>query len=333
MKNESIQTISIIGATTWGNTIGALLAGKDLDVRIWVKSESRAREFNEAQKKLPPGETAKKLLYTTDISGALQESGMVIFAVPAQSVRQTSHQFREHVLKDTIIVNLAKGLEASGGKRMTEIIREEIQSVSRNHICVLSGPNLSQEINRGLPATTILAAYSENTLRKAQQIFDTPGFSVFPSKDVVGVEICGALKNVIALGAGMVDGLGLGNNAKATLITMGWNEALKMGLKLGAKHQTFYGLAGLGDLITTSAGSLSRNHYVGREVAAGRTLPEVKASMSNIAEGIDTTMAIHRLNHKLKLDLPVIELVYKILFQSFPPVELANRLSYGFRKR
>jgi glycerol-3-phosphate dehydrogenase (NAD(P)+) len=149
---------------------------------------------------------------------------------------------------------------------------------------------------------------------------------------VVGVEVCGALKNVIALGAGMVDGLGLGNNAKATLITFGWDEAIRLGLILGAQRATFYGLAGLGDLITTSAGSQSRNHYVGREVASGRTLAEVKAAMSNIAEGIDTIMAVHRLNHRLKLELPIIEVIYKILFQSFPPIELANRLKYGLVK-
>ena len=130
----------------------------------------------------------------------------------------------------------------------------------------------------------------------------------------------------------MVDGLALGNNAKATLITLGWNEAIEIGTILGAQKATFYGLAGLGDLITTSAGSLSRNHYVGREVASGRTLADVKSSMSNIAEGIDTTMAVHRLNHRLKLDLPVTELIYKILFQAFPPVELANRLKYGFKR-
>jgi glycerol-3-phosphate dehydrogenase (NAD(P)+) len=137
---------------------------------------------------------------------------------------------------------------------------------------------------------------------------------------------------VVALGAGMVDGLGLGNNAKATLITFGWNEAVKLGMGMGASLSTFYGLAGLGDLITTSAGSLSRNHYVGREVATGRTLTEVKAAMSNIAEGPDTAVAVHRLNHKLKLELPVIELIYRILYQSFPPIELSNRLTVGFKR-
>jgi len=333
MTARAIETITIIGATTWGNTIGALLARKKMDVRVWVKSETRAREFNEAQKKLPADGTSSAIYYTSSMAASLDSADMVIFAVPAQSVRQTTRQFKGYIPRDAVVVNLAKGLEASSGKRMTEIISEEIPSTSRRNICVLSGPNLSQEINRGLPATSILAAYSGDTVKMAQKVFDSPNFTVFPSRDVVGVEICGALKNVISLGAGMVDGLGLGNNAKATLITFGWDEALKMGLKLGAKHSTFHSLAGLGDLITTSAGSLSRNHYVGREVASGRTLSEVKASMSNIAEGIDTTMAVHRLNHKLKLDLPVIELVYRILFLSFPPVELANRLSSGFIRK
>jgi glycerol-3-phosphate dehydrogenase (NAD(P)+) len=330
VSDKPITSVTIVGATTWGITVGNLLARKNLDVKIWAKTEARAKELNEAQKKIQP--EAGKLTFTAGVRDSVLDCDMAVFAIPAQGVRQAARQFKDYVPGDALVVNLAKGLESTTGKRMTEILLEEIPGIAHNNMLVLSGPNLSQEINRSLPATSILAAYSDSTLKRAIAVFDAPNFAVFSSRDVVGVEVCGALKNVISLGAGMVDGLGLGNNAKATLITFGWNEALLMGLKLGAKHATFHGLAGLGDLITTSAGSLSRNHYVGREVASGRTLSEVKAGMSNVAEGIDTTMAVHRLNHRLKLDLPVIELVYKILFQGFPPVELANRLSAGFKR-
>jgi glycerol-3-phosphate dehydrogenase (NAD(P)+) len=325
-----MKNIAIMGATTWGNTVGMLLAKKDLAVNIWAKTETRAKELNDLQKKIPAeSKGLGQIFFTSDMEKALSGAEMAVFAVPAQSVRQIAKQFSGLINKNMILISLAKGLEANSGKRMTEIILEEESNSSKGMVCVLSGPNLSQEINLGLPATSVLAGYDNGVAEITRDLLNSPNFTVFLCDDVVGVEVCGALKNVIALGAGMVDGLRLGNNAKATLITFGWHEAIKIGTILGAKQSTFYSLAGLGDLITTSAGSLSRNHYVGREVASGRSLAEVKASMSNVAEGIDTTMAVHRLNHRLKLDLPIIEVIYKILFQSFPPAELANRLKFG----
>lgn len=324
---------AVIGATTWGNTVGSLLAKKGIEVRIWARTEARVKQFTTLQEKaLKDNPDIPRPGFTGNIKSAVNGAGLVIFAVPAQTVRHTVWLVKDNITPQMVIVSLAKGLESHDGKRMTEVILEEVSGTSPEMVCVLSGPNLSQEINRGLPATSILAATDNTIAVKTQELFNCPNFAVFISNDVIGVEVCGALKNVIALGAGMVDGLGLGNNAKATLITFGWNEAVKLGVEMGASLSTFYGLAGLGDLITTSAGSLSRNHYVGQEVATGRTLAEVKAAMANIAEGPDTAVAVHRLNHKLKLELPIIELIYRILYQSFPPIELANRLSYGFRK-
>jgi glycerol-3-phosphate dehydrogenase (NAD(P)+) len=327
-----MTTVTVIGATTWGNTVGSLLAKKNIDVRIWARTEARVKQFTMLQEKaLKDNPDIGRPSFTGNIKTAVTGADVVIFAVPAQTVRHTVWLIKDDITPEMVIVSLAKGLESHDGKRMTEVILEEV-ATSPELVCVLSGPNLSQEINRGLPATSILATSDNSTAVKMQELFNAPNFAVFISHDVVGVEVCGALKNVIALGAGMVDGLGLGNNAKATLITFGWNEAVKLGVEMGASLSTFYGLAGLGDLITTSAGSLSRNHYVGREVATGRTLAEVKAAMANIAEGPDTAVAVHRLNHKLKLELPIIELIYRILYQSFPPVEMANRMSRGFRK-
>jgi glycerol-3-phosphate dehydrogenase (NAD(P)+) len=325
---------AVIGATTWGNTIGSLLANKGIEVRIWARTESRVKQFTALQEKaLRDNPDIGRPRFTGNIKESVSNTDTVIFAVPAQTVRHTVELVSDEITPQMVLVSLAKGLEANSGKRMTEVILEEVPATAQKMVCVLSGPNLSQEINRGLPATSILAASDSEIAVKTQKLFNTPNFTVFISDDVVGVEVCGALKNVIALGAGMIDGLGLGNNAKATLITFGWNEAVRLGMEIGASLPTFYGLAGLGDLITTSAGSLSRNHYVGREVASGRTLAEVKSAMANIAEGPDTAAAVHRLNHRLKLELPVIELIYRILHQSLPPVELANRLAVGFRKK
>jgi glycerol-3-phosphate dehydrogenase (NAD(P)+) len=327
-----MPTVSIIGATTWGNTIGRLLANKGITVNIWARTEARARELSKGLQQYPPNSgIIKNITFTAHSDKALQAAEFVIWAVPAQSLRQAIRQVAKQVTSDMIHVSLAKGLEADSGHRMTEVITEEIPITSPDWVCVLSGPNLSQEINRGLPATSVLAARNAEVAKKAFQLFHSPNFAIFSSDDVVGVELCGALKNIIALGAGMVDGLGLGDNAKATLITFGWAEVTSLGTALGARSSTFYSLAGLGDLIATCAGPQSRNHFVGREVASGHPLGEVKAAMSNIAEGIDTTVAAYRLAAKLGLEIPIISLIYKVLFEFLPPVEITNRFKLGLK--
>lgn len=322
---------TVIGATTWGNTVARVLANKDIEVKVWARTKERTQELLKEQRKLPEDAAHSSTLhFTSGIQEALDSSAFVIIAMPAQRLRSTVTLIRDHMRPHMTAVSLAKGLEAESGKRMTQIIAEESAVLPQN-ICVLSGPNLSQEINRGLPATAILAGIDSATVKKTRDLFNASNFTVFASDDVIGVELCGALKNVVALGAGMVDGLGLGNNAKATFITMGWEEITALGSALGARQATFYGLAGLGDLITTCAGSMSRNHYVGREVASGRSLAEVKASMSNIAEGIDTTIAAQRLAREMGLDSPIIQLIYQVLFESLPPLEIARRFEEGLK--
>lgn len=327
-----MSTVSIIGATTWGNTIGRLLANKGINVTIWTRTEARAKELSKGLQTYPANtESSKYLTFTSHSDKALQAAEFVIWAVPAQSLRQTIRQVGNRATSSMIHVSLAKGLEADSGKRMSEVIIGEIPGTPPGQVCVLSGPNLSQEINRGLPATSVLAAQNAEAVEKARKLFHSPNFAIFTSDDIIGVELCGALKNVIALGAGMVDGLGLGDNAKATFITLGWDEVTSLGIALGARSNTFYGLAGLGDLIATCAGPQSRNHFVGREVASGRPLGEVKAAMSNIAEGIDTTVAAHRLASKLRMEVPIINLIYRVLFESLPPVEITNRFKDGLK--
>ena len=327
-----MSIITVIGATTWGNTIGRLLANKGLEVSIWTRTEARAKELSKGPQQYSPSTgMLSRIAFTSHSDKALKSSDIVVWAVPAQSLRQTIRQVSNHLTDSMTHVSLAKGLEADSGKRMSEVLSDEIPGLKPERICVLSGPNLSQEINRGLPATSVLACVNREVLEKTRQTFNLPNFTVFISSDVIGVELCGALKNVIALGAGMVDGLGLGDNAKATLITFGWAEATLLGEALGAKPATFYSLAGLGDLIATCAGPQSRNHFVGREVASGRPLYEVRAAMSNIAEGIDTTAAAHSLAEKLKLNLPIIELIYGVLFESLLPVEIRNRFKQGLK--
>jgi glycerol-3-phosphate dehydrogenase (NAD(P)+) len=324
--------VAVIGATTWGTTIGRVLSKKGTNVAVLTKTEERIRELTEEQKRLRLSDSSMgNVLFTNNCDTALSSAELVILAVPAQTVRDNVNQIKDHITGDMILVSLAKGLEAATYKRMSEVINEEIDAIGYEQICVLSGPNLSVEINRSLPATSILASASGATAEKTKAAIDSPNFTVFTSNDIVGVELCGAMKNVIALGAGMIDGLVLGNNAKAAFITLGWEEVVSLGTALGAKPSTFFGLAGLGDLITTCAGSLSRNHYVGHEVASGRSLAEVRASMSNVAEGIDTTMAVHHLANKLGVQVPVITMIYKILFESLPAIEITNWFKKGLK--
>lgn len=324
--------VAVIGATTWGRTLGRLLANKGIAAGIWTRTEARAAELRREQhERLSKAELPNCLSFTHNIDEALDSAEFVILAVPAQSMRQNVRKIGDHLTASMILVTVAKGLEAQTGKRMSEVITEEVVPGLARRVCVLSGPNLSTEINQGLPATSVVAGEDIRVAEKTQRLLDSPNFSVFTSDDIVGVELCGALKNVIALGAGVLDGLRLGNNAKAAFITIGWGEVVSLAAALGAKASTFYGLAGLGDLIATGNSPLSRNHYVGCELGKGRSLGEITASMSGIAEGIDTAMGVHRLAVELGVEMPVIDLIYRVLFESVPPVELSVRLRSGLR--
>lgn len=327
-----MSKVAIIGATTWGNTLGRLLADKGAMVSVWARTEAKADELRqEHQASLSKGISTTGLSFTGKIDEVLYTAEFVICAVPAQRMRQNMKLSKPHLNASMILVSVAKGLEAETGKRMSEVIADEAGCVSQDRICALSGPNLSGEINQGLPATSIVAGRDMKINKKVQELLDSPNFSVFVSDDIVGVELCGALKNVIALGAGIMDGLDMGNNAKAAFITLGWSEIVSLGTALGANPGTFYGLAGLGDLIATGNSSLSRNHYVGCELGKGRLLDDVINSMSHVAEGVDTAIAAHSLSNKLKLETPIMNLVYSVLFESLPPAEISRRFKNGLK--
>jgi glycerol-3-phosphate dehydrogenase (NAD(P)+) len=225
-----------------------------------------------------------------------------------------------------LVVSAAKGLEIGSNKRMTRVIAEEIDPAFHSNICVLSGPNLSREILEHLPAATVVAAESEIVARAAQKLLTTPDLCAYHNTDVIGVELGGALKNIVALAAGVADGLGYGDNAKAALITRGLAEITALGVALGANPLTFAGLAGLGDLVATCSSSLSRNHYVGVELARGRKLDEITGSMSSVAEGISTTRATWELARQIGVEMPITEKMYQILYQGIEPRQAAADL-------
>jgi glycerol-3-phosphate dehydrogenase (NAD(P)+) len=310
--------VTVIGNTSWGNTLGVLLSDKGAEVKLWARSEAEAKELNQGRHSYSS---------TSHIREALSGADLAIWAVPSQKLRKNVSQAKNYLTNSMLLMSAAKGLEVDSGKRMSQVLAEEINPSLRGQICVLSGPNLAGEIAQGLPAASVIAAKDIALAEKARKLMESPKFVLSASDDVIGVELGGALKNIIALGAGMIDGLRLGDNAKGAFIAWGWTEVVSLGVNLGARAGTFYGLAGLGDLITTCASTLSRNHYVGYELAKGRSLSEISASMAHVAEGVATTAAAHQLakNHGLKL--PIINLIHGILFEGLSPSRALSEFS------
>jgi len=321
--------IAIIGTTTWGVTLGMVSARKGLQVNVWARTEREANELTNAGPNptlLPGVAFPPQLSITSSLQEALTNARAVILAVPSQTMRQNIKLVAGYLKKSTLVVSAAKGLEIDSGKRMSQVISEEIDPRFQSNICVLSGPNLYREVIRNLPAASVVAARDEALARKAQKLLTSSNFNVYTNSDVIGIELGGALKNIIALGAGMVDGLGYGDNAKAAFITRGLTEISALGVSLGASPLTFSGLAGLGDLVATCASPLSRNHYVGEELAKGRPLKEITDSMSGVAEGLTTTIAAWNLAQQLGLEMPITEKVYDVLYNGAQPSQVIVQL-------
>jgi glycerol-3-phosphate dehydrogenase (NAD(P)+) len=317
--------VAIIGTTSWGVTLGVVFAGRKLEVGLWARTEQEAAELEKA------GHHSDVvfptyLQITSSLPDALTGAKAVILAVPSQSMRQNIKAVAEYLNSSTLVVNAAKGLELGSNKRLSEVIADEINPDFWPNICVLSGPNLSQEILQNLPAAAVIAAQDEAVAKKAQRLLNSPSLCLYINTDVTGVELGGALKNIIALGAGIADGLGYGDNAKAALITRGLTEIAALGVALGANPLTFAGLTGLGDLIATCSSPLSRNHYVGVEITKGRPLEEITSSMSGVAEGVTTTIVAHNLALQLGVEMPITEKIYQVLYEGVSPRQAALEL-------
>ncbi len=324
--------VAIIGTTIWGTTLGVILAQKGVQVGLWARTEQEAAEWgnNGLDSGSSPDVTfPPQLSITSQLDEAFNEAKAVILVVPSQSMRQNIKLVASHLNKSMLVVSAAKGLEIGSGKRMSQVIAEEIDPRFQSNICVLSGPNLAREVLRGLPAATVAAAEDSSVARKVQRLLTTPNLCVFTNTDVVGVELGGALKNIIALGAGIADGLGYGDNAKAAFMTRGLTEITALGVALGAHPLTFAGLAGLGDLIATCNSPLSRNHYVGVELTKGRSVTEIISTMNGVAEGVTTTLVARNLAHNLGLEMPITERVYQVLYENADSRQVAAEMMGG----
>ncbi len=312
-----MASIAAVGATSWGTTLSIILARQGHRVRLLARTddEARALESERENSRFVPGfRFPDSMRAVSDPAAALDSADLIVFAVPSQTLRDNARSVSRWIPGGCVVVSAAKGLELSSGRRMSEALAEEMPPRARERICALSGPNLSSEIVRGMLASTVIASRSADAARTAQSIFNSNVFRVYTNEDIVGVELCGALKNIIALGAGICDGMRLGDNAKSAFMTRGLAEVARLGAAAGASPSTVSGLAGIGDLVATCSSTLSRNHYVGEQLAAGRTLDEIRAGMHNVAEGVDTTHAALDLAARLGVEMPIAEATRDIMF-------------------
>jgi glycerol-3-phosphate dehydrogenase (NAD(P)+) len=311
------ERITIVGTGAWGTTLAVMLAREGRRVTLWSRTAEEAVRLRAARENkafLPGVILPDQLEITHALEEALDGCRMLMLVVPAQRMRENVRRLRPYLQGDTVVLSAAKGLESETALRMSEVIAEELGPESKESICVLSGPNLSREIVAGLPAGTVVAAAVPEVAEFAQRLTITPRFRVYAHDDVVGVELGGALKNIIALGAGAADEFGYGENAKAVYMTRGLAEITRLGVAAGANPLTFAGLAGIGDLVCTCSSRHSRNHYMGEELAKGRSLADIQASMKMVAEGVNTTRAALKLAREYHVEMPITEQIHDVLF-------------------
>lgn len=324
--------VSVLGAGSWGTALSLLLCKNGHEVTLWSALEDEVRmlcEKREHESKLPGVRLPEDTKITADLEDSLQDPDVAVLAVPSPFTRSTAHRMAPFVKKGQIIVNVAKGVEEHTLMTLSEIISEEIPQAD---VCVLSGPSHAEEVGKGLPTTCVVSAEKRETAEYLQGIFMSPVFRVYTTPDILGVELGGALKNVIALAAGTADGLGYGDNTKAALITRGIAEISRLGTKMGARAETFYGLSGIGDLIVTCASVHSRNRKAGYLMGKGYTMQEAMDEVKMVVEGVYSARAAKSLAEKYQVEMPIIEEVNKVLFEDKPAADAVRDLMLRDKK-
>jgi glycerol-3-phosphate dehydrogenase (NAD(P)+) len=321
--------ISVLGAGGWGTTLAILLHYNGHEVTLWEYKKNYSKiliksRINESY--LPGVKIPKEILITHDLEETSTNKNMVVLAVPSQFLRSVIKQIRPTDIKNSILVSVAKGIENKTTMTMSQMLKNEIPSLSGDQIGVLSGPSHAEEVSRRIPTAVVTASQNVETSKSIQAAFITSYFRVYASTDTLGVELGGAFKNVIAIGAGIIDGAKFGDNTKAAIMTRGIAEISRLGIALGAQPETFAGLSGMGDLIVTCMSKHSRNRYVGEQVGAGKKLKAVLKSMQMVAEGVETSRSASMLGKKHKVEIPITTEVYRILFEDKDPVKATTDL-------
>ena len=320
--------IAVIGGGAWGTTLASLLSGKGLATRLWVREPELADEIQKRGENtwfLPGVKLDQGLRVETDPGAAASGADLFLLVVPCQYLRQMLKRLSDSMEQGPLVVCASKGIELSNLKMMSEVVQEELKGLDPE-FGVLSGPSFAREVSRGLPTAVSLGCARRETGSRLQEVLSTDSFRVYYTHDFRGVELGGALKNVMAIASGISDGLGFGSNSRAALITRGLAEMSRLGRALGARERTFMGLSGLGDLVLTCTGELSRNRQVGLRIGRGESLEGIMAGMQMVAEGVKTTEAVYQLGRTCGVETPITDQVFATLFQGKDPGQAVQEL-------
>lgn len=327
-----MKKITVIGAGSWGTALAWLLSNNGHKLTMWSFMEEEAQALiqdGENKAKLPGVKLPEGMKITTNLEEAMEGQDVLVLAVPSPAIRSTARKMAAFAKEGQLIVNVAKGVEAESLSTMSQIIEQEIPAA---RVAVLSGPSHAEEVGRGLPTTCVIAAKERETAEYLQEIFMSPVFRVYTSPDILGVELGAALKNVIALAAGVADGMGYGDNTKAALITRGIAEISRLGIAMGAHAETFFGLSGIGDLIVTCASVHSRNRKAGYLMGKGYTMQEAMDEVKMVVEGVHSAKAALSLSRKYHVEMPIVEVVNQVLFENKKASEAVNELMLRMKK-
>ena len=321
--------IGVVGAGSWGTALANLLAEKGYPIDLWVFEQEICQQIVESRENgvfLPGIHLSDNLRPSTDLAKVVRGKGLVLIVVPSHVMRVVAGQMAPDLEPEAIVVSASKGIENETLLTMSGVLKEAAADLSDDRLAVLSGPSFAKEVAMGVPTVVTVASKQETCAKMVQRVFATTAFRVYTNEDIMGVELGGAVKNVIAIAAGIVDGLGLGLNTRAALITRGQTEIRRLGLALGANPRTFTGLAGIGDLVLTCTGDLSRNHMVGQKIGQGQTLSQVLAEMRMVAEGVKTARSVHNLAKRLGVEMPISDAVYQVLHEDLSPKDALHQL-------
>jgi glycerol-3-phosphate dehydrogenase (NAD(P)+) len=327
LESPDVQAVAVIGAGAWGTTLAQVLADKGVPVRVRVREPEVLAGLGRDRINhtfLPGVRLSARIIFTQEFAVALQGVRVALMAVPSHYFREVLRELRPHLPGETVLVSATKGMEIDSLLSMEGVVREELGAAVP--YAVLSGPSFAREVAQKSPTAVTIASRRREVAHNLQRLFSTPYLRVYTSYDVTGAELGGALKNIFAIGTGILEGMGLGANSRAAVITRGLAEMTRLGARLGANPMTLMGLAGLGDLVLTCTSSQSRNFQVGVKLGKGFPLPEILGGMAEVAEGVKTARAVHLLAQRLGVEMPIVDAVYRILYEGLAPREAIKKL-------
>ena len=323
------KKIAVVGAGSWGTALANLLATKGYGVDLWAYEPEVKEDIlkhRENRLFLPDITLSENIVPSNDLGKVVRKNSMILIVVPSHTMRQVAENMAEHISKQTIVITASKGIEDKTYLTMFGVLEQTLPMIDPQNFVALSGPSFAREVANKVPTAISLASKNIGVATMVQHIFATNYFRVYVNDDPIGLEVGGAVKNIIAIAAGFVDGMGLGLNTRAAVITRGLAEIRRLGMRLGANPHTFSGLSGVGDLILTCTGNLSRNYTVGKELGQGKTIEEIQAKRRTVAEGVRNTKSVYNLSKKLGIELPIINEVYKALYENSTPENAVKRL-------